>query len=108
MAQYRGLRERSQFSKYIFGLFVIEPSTTQRTGGENSLQPQYESTTPGYNEEMSLFKTTQKASVTEEKQNFQNQKWKQALQKVKGIWKDRQDLPDFEQLREEGNRNFTL
>ncbi|MEO7673573.1 MAG: CopG family transcriptional regulator [Pyrinomonadaceae bacterium] len=29
------------------------------------------------------------------------QNWLQSLRKAKGIWKDRDDLPDFQQLRKE-------
>lgn len=32
------------------------------------------------------------------------QKWLESLKKAKGMWKDRDDLPDFEQLRKEWDR----
>ncbi|MBC8083187.1 MAG: CopG family transcriptional regulator [Hymenobacter sp.] len=30
--------------------------------------------------------------------------WQQAVRAAQGIWRDRTDLPDFEELRAEGNR----
>ena len=30
--------------------------------------------------------------------------WQQAVEAARGIWRDRTDLPDFAQLRAEGNR----
>jgi hypothetical protein len=32
------------------------------------------------------------------------QKWLKSLQQAKGMWKDRDDLPDFDQLRKEWDR----
>ncbi len=32
------------------------------------------------------------------------QNWLQSLRKTKGIWKDRDDLPDFRQMRKEFDR----
>ena len=31
--------------------------------------------------------------------------WQQNMRRVKGMWKDRQDLPDFDLLRREADRN---
>ena len=32
-------------------------------------------------------------------------KWREALLKIEGMWKDRDDLPDFEQLRKSWDRD---
>ena len=42
------------------------------------------------------------------KDQGESQEWKTALLKIKGMWKDRGDLPDVRQLRESWDRSERL
>jgi metal-responsive CopG/Arc/MetJ family transcriptional regulator len=45
-----------------------------------------------------------RAAVAHLIKEFQPEDRRTLMQKAKGIWKDRQDLPDFEELRREWDR----
>jgi len=38
--------------------------------------------------------------------SYEKGDWRDSLRKLKGIWKDRDDLPDFEGMRREFDRSF--
>ncbi len=58
----------------------------------------------GKTEDDLLQEAVEKLIGEESAKEVEKQKWLKSLKQAKGIWKDREDLPDFTQIRKEFDR----